>query len=262
MAELENLIEKALQPPSYTGPGPSSSSSSSTTTATTTAAHHETARRQGGTEYGMLVEDDDQASPEGTPDVDVSVMDNSADWPTFMRIVDEISRDGSGQNAKRAAHALLEHLNDRDAARVYLTLLLLETLCKNCDDHLFHHLDNNDFKRKMTRIARGMTGQAPAKKSLELIQQLALDPHLSKAFSTFRSTYSNLKKINAEFPYQQESQVPAIFSPTPTNSPRPPGNERGTPSSIPRERAVSREQEEESRLAQTPQVKRADYPYM
>jgi hypothetical protein len=130
---------------------------------------------------------------------------------------------------------------------VYLALLLLETLCKNCDDHLFHHLDNNDFKRKMTRIARGMTGQAAAKKSLELIQQLALDPHLSKAFSTFRSTYSSLKKINAEFPYQQESQVPAIFSPTPTNSPRPPGNERGTPSSIPRERAVSREQEEESR---------------
>eukprot|EP01138_Halocafeteria_seosinensis_P007670 gb/GECG01007838.1/.p1 GENE.gb/GECG01007838.1/~~gb/GECG01007838.1/.p1 ORF type:complete len:592 (+),score=120.80 gb/GECG01007838.1/:1-1776(+) len=246
MTDLTDLIEQATKPPE--GSIREKEHSTGVGTSSTSQQQHSQKKKKTKQQHETLIEEDDdehveaeagpltaategggESTTEGQGDINMSVVENAVDWPRFMQIVDEVSRDGSGHSAKQAATALLDHLNARNPAQVYLALLLLETLCKNCDDHLFHHLDNNDFKRKMTRIARGMTGEAPANKSLELVQQLALDPHLSKAFSTFRSTYTNLKKVNTKFPYQEESQVPPIFSPTPASERGGGGNQRPRP---------------------------------
>lgn len=71
---------------------------------------------------------------------------------------------------------------------------------------------------------------------------MGLDPHLSRAFTVFKDTYRSLKSVGAQFPYQDESKVPQIFSPIGSTNPQ---QSRQQPSQAPVTRSHRMQQQAE-----------------
>ncbi len=126
-------------------------------------------------------------------------MQLTVDWATFMDIIDMINQDQTDNNAQLASRALVKRFQETEQNLVNLSLLLSESIMKNCSKK-FAPLVDKSFMDELSLIAKGSKGSKNADDSRRIIQlwgvQFAGKPNLS----IFNDTYVSLRSQGISFP--------------------------------------------------------------
>lgn len=133
------------------------------------------------------------------------------DWTLNIDICDALNSD-HGQ-AKEVIKALKKRLQHKNSKVQFLALTLLETLIKNCGDHVHFQVIERDILQEMVKIVKKKADMQVRDKILTLVDswQEAFGGPGGK-HPQYYWAYSELKQSGAEFPQRSPDAAP-IFTP-------------------------------------------------
>ncbi|KAI4331652.1 hypothetical protein MLD38_029817 [Melastoma candidum] len=137
------------------------------------------------------------------------------DWTLNMNICDYAnSYHGQARDILQAVKKRLQHKNPKVQ---FLTLTLLETMVKNCGDHVHHQIAERNILGEMVKIVKKKTDMQVREKALVLLD------HWQEAFGgpggkypQYFYTYEELRRSGVAFPQRTPDAAP-IFTPPPTH---------------------------------------------
>eukprot|EP00608_Synchroma_pusillum_P009786 CAMPEP_0198422694 /NCGR_PEP_ID=MMETSP1452-20131203/2568_1 /TAXON_ID=1181717 /ORGANISM="Synchroma pusillum, Strain CCMP3072" /LENGTH=181 /DNA_ID=CAMNT_0044142969 /DNA_START=50 /DNA_END=591 /DNA_ORIENTATION=+ len=142
-------------------------------------------------------------------------------WDQNLQIVDAIQSTGSQDVVREAVYLCRKKLNSIRAPRVvYMTLVLVETLVKNCGERVHREVNDAGFMRTMMNVARnywnksGRENQQVGEKVVDLIQAWGegFKEHKSR-YPNIVDAYFTLRKEGVRFKPQYDQTTVPIFSP-------------------------------------------------
>jgi hypothetical protein len=141
----------------------------------------------------------------------------SPDWTKNIEICDAVSR--RHDNIEIALKAIHRRLQDSNQQTVFLTIILLETLMKNCGSS-FASSFVRTIMEDMVKIAKGSKGAKNADEALRLIQQWGrVFESKRSTLPLFFDTYVSLKSKGVVFPKEEDHPVSGYdLSPTPRSA--------------------------------------------
>jgi len=157
------------------------------------------------------------------------------DWALNLDLCDAINNDPS--QAKEIVKAVKKRLTNRNAQVQLLALTVLETLIKNCGDHVHQQVAEKDVLHELVKLVKKKADMRVRDKTLVLLDswQEAFGG-ASGRYPQYYMAYSELQKAGVEFPRRGGEPSPPIFTPPqsqPLASPRHGSRSPGTPPSRP-----------------------------
>uniref|UniRef100_A0A0D9ZXN0 VHS domain-containing protein n=1 Tax=Oryza glumipatula TaxID=40148 RepID=A0A0D9ZXN0_9ORYZ len=134
------------------------------------------------------------------------------DWTLNIDICDAVNSD-HGQ-AKEVIKALKKRLQHKNSKVQFFALTLLETLMKNCGDHVHSQVVERDILQEMIKIVKKKTDMQLRDKILVLLEswQEAFGGNGGK-HPQYYWAYAEMKKLGLEFPRRSPDAAPILTPP-------------------------------------------------
>ncbi|KAH1047302.1 hypothetical protein J1N35_038086 [Gossypium stocksii] len=143
---------------------------------------------------------------------------NAPDWTLNIYICDSLnSNHWQRKDILKAVKRRLQHKNSRVQL---LALTLLETMVKNCGDHVHYHIDERNILGEMVKIVKRKADIAVREKILGLLDswQEAFGGRKGE-HPQYHWAYQELRRSGISFPDRSPNAVP-ILTPPPKHHPR------------------------------------------
>lgn len=138
----------------------------------------------------------------------------SENWPLIFEICDKVKTEGE-KGCKDCVRIVLKRLQNKNQRVVYYTLILLETLGKNCGEQFILHISTREFCQEIQSLLQNKTQQPRVRnKLLNLIEAWNKQYGGHSDYSRLNELYTKLKNDPAVvFPDAATMATDAAVSP-------------------------------------------------